>query len=296
MHVLVTGGSAFLGHHIGLHLLHAGHQVTATYRNYHPGLAPLKDAQAALVRLDLANIQSFEALPSSVDAIVHIAGVSAGPEVSLDDMLACNVTGSQNLLRYALSAGAGKLIYTSTMSIHGRIYVDTVTETTPSIAPDVYGASKFLAERIFAAASDRLPCIAVRLPGVLGVGAHRAWLPTMLKRIQAGQAITIYGPDNRFNNAAHVDDLGSFFESVLARGWKGFHAFPVAAAGAITVAEAVDRLMRKEGKLISVTIGTAPQRGFTISSDYATRMFGYEPTEIGAMLDRFVSEARKDIQ
>jgi nucleoside-diphosphate-sugar epimerase len=296
MHVLVTGGSAFLGHHIVLHLLRAGHQVTATYRNYHPGLAPLKAAQAALVRVDLANVQSYEALPSSVDAIVHIAGVSAGPQVSLDDMLACNVTGSRNLLRYALSAGAEKLVYASTMSVHGRIYVDMVTETTPSIAPDVYGASKLLAERIFAEASDRLPSIAVRLPGVLGVGAHRAWLPTILKRIQASQAITIYGPENRFNNAAHVDDLGPFFASVLSQSWDGFHAFPVAAAGSITVSEAVDRLMRKEGKPISVTVGTAPQRGFTISSDYATRIFGYEPTEIGAMLDRYVSEARKDIQ
>jgi nucleoside-diphosphate-sugar epimerase len=206
-------------------------------------------------------------------------------------MLACNVTGSRNVLRYALSAGAAKLIYASTVSIYGRIEVDVVTEATPSIAPDVYGASKFLAERIFAEASERLPCIAVRLPGVLGVGAHRAWLPTMLERIQAGKGITIYNPENQFNNAAHVNDLGSFFARVLLHHWDGFHAFPVGAKGSTTVAGAIDRLMRAAAKPVPVKIGVAPQRGFTISSDYAVRTFGYEATDIGAMLDQYVSEA-----
>ena len=291
MHVLVTGGSSFLGRHIGMHLLRAGYQVTATYRNDHPCLAPLQAAQATLVRLDLADSQSYGALPSSIDAVVHIAGVSIGPGISFDDMFACNVTGSRNILGYALSAAATKVIYASTMSIYGRIDVDVVTETTPTIAPDVYGASKFLAERIFAEASERLPCVAVRLPGVLGIGAHRAWLPTMLERIQAGQGITIYNPENRFNNAVHVDDLGPFFVRVLPQRWDGFHAFPVAAGGSMTVAGAIDRLMRAVAKPVPVIVGAAPQRGFTISSDYAVRTFGYEPTDIGAMLDQYVSEA-----
>jgi nucleoside-diphosphate-sugar epimerase len=291
MHVLVTGGNSFLGRHIGLHLLRIGHQITATYRNDHDGLAPLRAAEAALVRLDLADAQSYGVLPPSIDAVVHIAGVSTGPGISLDDMLACNVTGTRSVLRYAISAGAAKLIYASSMSIYGRIEVASVTETTPSIDPDVYGASKLLAERILAEASGCLPCMAVRLPGVLGVGAHRAWLPTMLERIQAGKTITIYNPESPFNNAAHVNDLGRFFARALGTSWTGFHAFPVGAGGVTTVAGAIDRLMRAAAKQVSIKIGAAPQRGFTLSSDYAVRTFGYAPTDIGIMLDQYVSEA-----
>jgi nucleoside-diphosphate-sugar epimerase len=292
MHVLVTGASSFLGRHIAMHLVRAGHQVTGTYRNDHPSLAPLRAAQVALAPLDLADAESYGVLPLSIDAVVHVAGVSIAPGVSLDDMLACNVTGSRNILRYALSAGVAKLIYTSTMSIYGEIDVDVVKETTPIVAPDVYGASKLLAERMFAEASDRLPCIAVRLPGVLGIGAHRAWLPTILERIQAGQGITIYNPENLFNNAAHVDDLGPFFGRVLSQRWGGFHAFPVGAGGSMTVAGAIDRLMRAVDKPVPVKIGNALQRGFTISSDYAVLTFGYEPTDIGAMLDRYAFQSR----
>jgi hypothetical protein len=84
MHVLVTGASSFLGRHIAMHLVGAGHQVTGTYRNDHPCLAPLRAAQVALAPLDLADAESYGVLPSSIDAVVHVAGVSITPGISLD--------------------------------------------------------------------------------------------------------------------------------------------------------------------------------------------------------------------
>jgi nucleoside-diphosphate-sugar epimerase len=84
MHVLVTGASSFLGRHIAMHLVRAGHQVTGTYRNDHPCLAPLRAAQVALAPLDLADAESYGVLPSSIDAVVHVAGVSITPGISLD--------------------------------------------------------------------------------------------------------------------------------------------------------------------------------------------------------------------
>jgi nucleoside-diphosphate-sugar epimerase len=273
------------------HLLPSGFNVTATFRTPHSGLDELQSlsARLTLVRLDLADESSYGTLPSSVEAVIHVAGVSTTPEVSLDDMLSCNVIGGRNVLRYALSANARKLICTSTLSVHGRIEANVVTEATRIIDPDVYGASKLLAERMFAAVADRLPTAAIRLPGVIGRGAHRAWLPTMLQRIRAGQELTIYNPDAPFNNAAHIDDLGYLVSELLRRDWAGFHAFPVGAAGSITVSGAVERLMAGIAR-VPVRIGRAPQRGFTISSDYAVNAFGYRPMDIGAILDRYAAE------
>jgi UDP-glucose 4-epimerase len=228
-------------------------------------------------------------LPHSIDAVLHVAGISQ-TNGTADDILACNVAGARNLQRYALEAGAAKAIYTSTLSIHGRIVEPVVTENTVSVEPDLYGASKLLGERLFAATADRLPAVAIRLPGVLGPGAHRAWIPTTLEKIRQGREIAIYNPEGQFNNAAHVDDLGAFVAGLLRDDWSGFHAFPVGAKGAITIAGVIERLSAGMPQP-AMRIMQEARNSFLISSEYATGMFGYRPMEIGAMLDKYVSES-----
>jgi nucleoside-diphosphate-sugar epimerase len=165
-----------------------------------------------------------------------------------------------------------------------------VDETTPVRNPDVYGASKYLAERMLAAVADQLPAMAIRLPGVLGAGAHRAWLPVVLEKFRVNQDITIYNADAPFNNAAHVDDLGIFFAQLLHHDWKGFFAFPVGAAGTIPVRGAVERLRAALSSSSKIVTDPAIRPGFAISSDRAMA-FGYRPMHIHAMLDRYVQES-----
>jgi nucleoside-diphosphate-sugar epimerase len=298
MHVLLTGASSFVGRHLTEHLLRAGLQVTATYRTSRPVSEPLPsfddvllDDALRVLQLDIADQQAFVALPGSIDAVVHVAALSTAAGVSSDEMIRCNVAGTQNVLRYALAAGAAKIIYTSSLSVHGRVAAQVVDENTPVIDADLYGASKYFGERLLAAAADRLPCVAIRLPGVLGRGAHRAWIPSLLERIRAGNGVTLYNPHAPFNNAAHVDDLGRFCVGLLARQWTGFSAFPVAAAGMTTIREVVERLISATGTQVTVSVRAAPQPGFAISSEFAVRRFAYNPMEIGLMLDRYVAEA-----
>jgi UDP-glucose 4-epimerase len=296
MHVLLTGASSFLGRHLAEQLAREGVAVTATYRNNQTSIAGLGggDSKDNLrsVRLDLANERAFSSLPAKVDAVIHVAGVSSAAGVSTDDMLACNVLGTRNVVRYALAAGAKRLIYMSTLSVYGKVDAATIDENTPVRDPDIYGASKYLGERLIAAAADQIPSIAVRLPGILGRGGHRAWLPTVLQQIHEGKAVTIFNPDASFNNAAHVNDLAAFCLRMMEQRWRGFHAMPVGAAGLTTVRAAVERLMAATGTQVPIMVRPAPQASFTISSDYAVQSFGYRPMEISAMLDRYAADSR----
>ena len=294
MNILLTGANSFLGRHLTASLVAQGISIVGTYRTETPAIAQLRRIAGAgsleLVAVDLADASAYRSLPTALDAIVHVAGVSAAPDVGLDEMLACNVTGARNLVAYGLRAGADKLIYASTLSVHGQIGVPSVDTDTPILNPDVYGASKYLAERIFAASADRLPAAAIRLPGVLGPGAHRAWIPMLMEAIHAGLPLTIFNPDSPFNNAAHVDDLARMTETMLRTTWNGFHAFPVAAAGMTTIRGVVERLVAGAGKRATVTVSPSRRPSFTVSSDYAKQRFGYRPGEIGAMVDRYVAE------
>lgn len=297
MHVLVTGASSFIGRHAVLALSRADIRVTSTFRSDTAAIDQLKTAapRANFVRVDLAQENSFAALPSAVDAIVHIAGISTAPGVGIDDMLSCNVAGTRHLLSYARRVGVARVIFTSTLSIHGDIDEPLVTEATPVRAPGTYGASKYLAERLFAAEAHWLPCAAVRLPGVLGDGAHRAWIPTLLDQINSHKDVVAYNLQAAFNNAAHVDDLNALLLNMLKGQWTGFHAFPVGAAGQISIGALVELLISVTGSRSRVTAGETQKPPFTISSDYAAKNFGYSPMNIELMLRKYVGASSKPV-
>jgi nucleoside-diphosphate-sugar epimerase len=292
MHVLVTGASSFIGRHVIFAMSRAGLRVTATYRSDNPAVEFLKgvDQDTEFVRLDLAHEPELLRLPKKIDCIVHVAGVSTMAGISVDDMLGCNVAGARNLVNYARSADASRVVLASTLSVHGQVEEPIVDELTPVRGPDVYGASKYLAERLFAAEAHWLPCAAIRLPGVLGEGAHRAWIPTLLDRMRRDQDVVVYNPDSMFNNAAHVSDLGGLILNLLQDQWSGFHGFPVGAEGQMTIADLVRMLLSETGSRSKVAEGNALKKPFTISSAYAKETFGYAPMGIKEMLLRYVSE------
>jgi nucleoside-diphosphate-sugar epimerase len=292
MHVLVTGASSFIGRHVTVALSLAGLGVTATYRSNDFVVERLRSEVQNLdfVRLNLAHEPDYRRLPKKVDSIVHVAGVSTMPGISVDDILACNVVGARNLLNYARSAHASCLVLASTLSVHGQVEGPIVDEMTPVREPDLYGVSKYLAERLFAAEAHWLPCAAIRLPGVLGEGAHRAWIPTLLDRMRRDQDILVYNPDSMFNNAAHVSDLCNLIVNLLRQQWLGFHGFPVGADGQVTIAELVRILLARTGTRSNITEGKALKKPFTISSRYAKEHFGYAPMDIEEMVSKYVSE------
>lgn len=291
--VLIAGASSFIGRHVTEHLVRSGLEVIATYRNHNDFLERLclEAKNLILLQIDISNWRNFSMLPSHVDAVVHIAGISDTAGASIDDMLAVNVTGVRNAQRYALQAGARKFIYTSSLSIHGKIEATLVDEHTAINDPDTYGATKYLGERILASAADILPTIAIRLPGVLGSGAHRAWIPTLVERLIAGNDASIYNPNAEFNNAVHVSDLSKFItQLLLGDGWRGFSAFPVGASGVMTILEIVHLLRETLGSVSKICEYDAVKPSFLIDSKYATDRFGFVPTQIDVMLKRYLDD------
>ena len=268
----------------------AGHSIVGSYRRVADALSWRTGGDTLWSRSILATGPTSPALPDQIDAIIHVAGISDSPGITREAMLRCNVTGAANLHRYALAAGARKLVYMSSLMVHGKVVEPVLDHDTPIRDPGLYGASKFCAERLFAADQARLPTLALRLPGVLGRRAHRAWVPTVLHKIRHGQEVLVYNPDHLFNNAAHVDDIGRFVTTLLDRNWDGFAAMPLAAAGAITVRQAIECLGAASGCVPRLRVVAPPQPGFTISSELACRAFGYQPMGIGDMLRRYAGE------
>ena len=169
MRILLTGASSFVGHHVAAHLLSVGHSLIATYRTPNARIEKLRAGAAqrdlVLAQLNIAMPYGYSTLPSELDVVVHIAGATTATGISTEEMLACNVIGTNNLLNYALTSRPKLLIYVSTLSIYGKISGPVVDENTPVMDPDPYGASKYLAERLLATSADNLTSIAICAPG-----------------------------------------------------------------------------------------------------------------------------------
>ena len=290
MKVLVTGASGFAGSVAAKQLALAGHAVTGLYRNRTRFLATLDDVEGvSLARGDLAAVGD---LPGSFDAVVHAGATSPRPGIDTWRLVHDNVLGTNALIEAAERWNTRAFILYSSLSLYGTVATPVVDETTPIIDPDPYGTTKWLCERMLKDRAQRLPGLALRLPGVLGPGAHRNWFSGVAAKLLRGETIGVFHLDRPFNNAAHVADITALAVRAIEQQWTGFDAVVLGARGAVSVREAIARLAA--GLDVPARLEEIPsaKSSFILSSERAMSRWGYEPMEIGALIDRYAAEAR----
>jgi UDP-glucuronate 4-epimerase len=130
-HILLTGGTGFIGSHLTERLLQDGWKVTVV-DNFDPfydiaikehNLVAFSGHPAfTLVRADIRDLTALKTqLPGPYDAIVHLAA-KAGVRPSIQDPVTyqeVNVTGTQNLLEFAKERGIKQFVFSSSSSVYG---------------------------------------------------------------------------------------------------------------------------------------------------------------------------------
>lgn len=159
MHILLTGGAGYIGSHVLLCCLEAGHSVTVLddFSNSSPEALSRVEAltgrqvglyrgdvrDGALVRRVLRNTQ--------VDAVMHFAGLKAVGEsvASPSRYYDVNVGGTIQLVQAMADAGVFRLAFSSTASVYGDQIQMPLTEDSPLGQPaSPYGRSKLMVEQI----------------------------------------------------------------------------------------------------------------------------------------------------
>ncbi len=295
-HVLLTGAGGFSGAYLLPRLLADGYRVTAVAGRRSLGRLPeelLAHPSLTVLRGDLAGDLP---LPETVDAVIHAAGRSPGPGVGVADFVRDNVLTMLRLVRYARAGRAAKFIYFSSLSVFGRIGVETVDEATPILDPDAYGATKRLGEQILADEAADLSVLCLRLPGVIGPNSVRNWLSTLLAKACAGEPIEFFNPAARFNNAVHIDDLAGFLGSLLRQDWRGFDMLTLGADGEMTIGEVVSAVVAGTGSRSPVRVLDVARPSFVISSRKAIARYGYRPRSIQDIVERFSREDQHSVR
>jgi nucleoside-diphosphate-sugar epimerase len=205
MELLITGGNGLLGRHLVAALQDRGDAVRVL-------VLPAEDSSwldrrgLAVHRGDVRRPETLAVLTRGVDAVLHLAGMM-GVWRPLDDYQAVNVTGTENVCRAALGAGA-RVVHVSSWTVYGMALGEPARESFP-LRPfrEPYAITKAAGDLVVQRmiADDGLAAVIIR-PGTFFGPGDRLHFGRIADRLRAGRGI-IVGPGDNALPLVYVTDV-----------------------------------------------------------------------------------------
>lgn len=174
MHVLVTGGTGFVGSHTVAALIQGGHTVRLLVRSparIKPGLAPLGIAGVDHVVGDVTDKDAVRTALEGCDAVIHAASVVSLHVRDAGSVLQTNRTSAEVVLGQAVELGLDPVIHVSSIAAlrHGTVDDPVTADAAITDNPGTYARSKGAAERVARDLQDQdAPVVTVYPTMVLG--------------------------------------------------------------------------------------------------------------------------------
>ena len=213
-HVLVTGGSGFVGANLVTELLNRGHHVRSFDRvpspvPAHPRLEVLEG--------DICDAETVAKAVDGIDTIFHTAAIidlMGGASVTEEyrqRSFAVNVHGTENLVHAAQKAGAKRFVYTASNSVvMGGQRISGGDETLPYTRRfnDLYTETKVVAERFVLAQNgvQGLLTCSIRPSGIWGRG-DQTMFRKVFESVLAGHVKVLVGSERVKLDNSYVHNL-----------------------------------------------------------------------------------------
>ena len=174
MNILVTGATGFIGSHLTESLIKEKHRVFALVRQTSKVDFLLKNS-VELIYGDITDTKSLTRIADySIDAVFHCAACVTDNDWKR--IFRTNVLGTENICKLCTSLKVRRLVYLSSVAVVSGNPCVPLTEDSPYLATNLYGASKIDAEkRVIEFRESGLPVAIVRPPVVYGEGEPHAF-------------------------------------------------------------------------------------------------------------------------
>ncbi len=147
---LVTGGAGYVGSHMVLALLDAGHEVTV-YDSLRTGHRAAVPSGARFIEGDLADLPLLNSVLADGpwDCVFHFAALSLVGESMQHPLMYMTDNGALGfgLIDACIKHGVKKFVFSSTAALFGSAGDGPIDETTPVDPGSPYGESKRVVER-----------------------------------------------------------------------------------------------------------------------------------------------------
>jgi UDP-glucose 4-epimerase len=158
MKILLTGGAGYIGSHVALSLLRAGHApvILDNFSNSSPEVSARMDEAAGqpikTIRGDVRDGDLLRSVLGSeqIEAVVHLAGLKSVANSVADPLTyhANNVGGMLTLLGAMDATGVRRIVFSSSATVYGLPKHLPIDEGHPTAAVNPYGQSKLICENI----------------------------------------------------------------------------------------------------------------------------------------------------
>jgi UDP-glucose 4-epimerase len=230
MRIVVTGVSGFIGSFLAPALADDGHDVLALARRpesvaVRDGVTPIECDLTRPLDLDLG----------SVDAIVHLAQANVRLPEGARELFAVNTYGTHELLDWGRRQGVARFVFASSGSVYG-LGEGIVDEDTPRRANDLYAVTKRAAEQLVESYADEYASTSILRPfAPYGPGQQSRLIPGLIRRVRAGEPVTLTDGGRPRMTPMFVDDTVRAFATALAL--DGHHVVNVAGDEVVSIAE-----------------------------------------------------------
>ncbi|MBM3432612.1 MAG: NAD-dependent epimerase/dehydratase family protein [Bacteroidetes bacterium] len=316
MHLLLTGGAGFIGHHLlaALYAKYPGAQITCI-DNFDPfydvavkenNIQPfLSKPGFRLLRIDLGQTsptQLTTLIPEKVDLILHLAA-KAGVRPSIQNPEAyqqANVGGTKNLLDFAVATGVRQFIFASSSSVYGINDHYPWKEDEELIPISPYASTKLAGEQLGKQYRERhgMRFIALRFFTVYGPGQRPDLaIHKFTRAILNDQPLTVYGNGNTSRDYTYVGDIVQGILGAMKYSDSNFEIINLGNHYSISLIDLIRAIEKITGK--SALLQYGPDQPGDVPKTYADiskakRLLGYDPqtkleTGLTAFVDWFTS-------
>lgn len=300
MHILVTGGTGYIGSHTVIELLNQGHTVEILDNLANSNVKSLDKIEEIsgikplFHEIDLLDSMALDNIfkNSHFDLVIHFAGLKAVAE-SIEQPLKYydnNITGTLNLLKSMQNHGVKKLIFSSSATVYGDQGIEQCIETLPTgiKLTNPYGKTKYMIEEILkdlCVSDPDFNIISLRYFNPIGnhasglIGENPNGIPNNLMpyimKVAAGELpeLSIFGNDYETDDGTclrdyiHVVDLALGHLAAIDGLKPGFNAYNLGTGHPTSVLEMVQTFEKISGQPIPHKF--APRRPGDLPKLYA---------------------------
>ena len=233
-HILVTGGSGFIGSNYIRHILSDFEDVSVvnldslTYAAQRINTIDLEnDKRYTFERADVTDREALKRIFErySFDAIVHFAAESSVDRSFLYPEIfeMTNVEGTKILLDAVCSYNRGaRFLYISTDEVYGECKSGSFNELSPLNPMNPYSVSKKRAEDEVLSASGVIDAVITRSTNNYGIGQYpEKLIPLAVKKLVNGERFPVYGDGGQIRDWLYAPDNCRAITTVLRKGEGG---------------------------------------------------------------------------
>jgi nucleoside-diphosphate-sugar epimerase len=247
--VLLTGADGFVGRHMQRALSDRGMHYRVAVRQ----LGDPPDPRRFEVG-DIGPRTDWRAALDGIDVVVHLAGrahilreTAADPRA---EFMRVNAEGTAALATSALAAGVRRLVYVSSIGVHGNTSGSTAFTVTSPLQPhNAYAESKLAGEiAARSVAGKRLEVVVLRLPLVYGPGVRANFL-RLLQWVDRGWPLPLAAIENR-RSLVNVWNLCDLLANILKNPVASGHTWMVSDGEDLSTPDLMRRIGSAMGRRV----------------------------------------------